>query len=1058
MRSTGGSQSDKSKRRPKAAPAMAFGNAGIEPSLNKARQASISQMHVFKEARTQAKAPAVKSKKQSSSSLLMSSFLKGGAGGGAAAAATREATTTKQSGGKRGREVDVSSIHQLTQRGMKDSGAAGTSSRQKNENILNRPSAAKDTRKAQTIASASIDDMDDDAFDLDKIVDDSYCEHQRKYKKQQLQLVQLQMERSGRGTENAPPHSSSSLSLSSSSEVMQFQQLSQVSHDEGGDTQDHELETEGHLEPARSRKSKRTTEQDETEEAALVQDVIAKVEAGEGRSSKDTARPGMEGTVADLLVKRTRTSKEDSEKRVQWRPHSFVRDPRQYSRYPMSHFNAPFVQNMFDRVTLKRMGVQNPSTSMPRRVTYCGNMEVNPRHGVNRIIFDPCGTHYAVCGSNGMVRIHDFDVSEANLLHGRSASEEAGGPNDCLWCSVNTKRSVADLAWSNRDSEDVIAVVFTTSPEIWIYDLQNIRARSEPNLKIKCQDGGNRVVLFDAPSGEKSDEEDYIIAGSSTGVIRKFSIPRPNGELALNKYSKRWEVHADPQKKTERAGVAGLVYPLPRTTSRFRVQKDHDLDHDDVLISVTERGAISLWDTRNMVTANFGSSGQPQALATLNAKASLNMSLRSDTVVGIECVDMSLGRSGVKESSWQPSRWCACVVAVSFSTGSVYFFDLSFMTTAERKKEFIERSDAKTEARKSNFAGGMNSTTNAASQPKQQQEKASQNSIRTSSTYGHVVAVPKFTPPSTNLGASIQLNGALLQEITEERVVAQQVLRNNKFNTPPCVTRWARNSLQVFSSFPHFHADLQNPLHYIVATELSGNDSGTVVQDDKNRGTMMKRTGHFSFSMPGHVVEAIPGQKEITVSADLRPFFAGHTVGPDTGGSTGARIQLDSTGRSGPQRVHAVMSGKQVTGYAEAAPTPEDHSSRVTSYHLHWAESRSVFLSSPYMGPPIRASAPFTSIKSTLEPWGRPSRTQQARKSQFQTDIALRQAPATAMAAHPFLPFIVIGDKDDNVRILSAATVDSTVPVKEKGGAKEKKEEDVKAEEPSDPAAGDRGV
>ena len=141
------------------------------------------------------------------------------------------------------------------------------------------------------------------------------------------------------------------------------------------------------------------------------------------------------------------------------------------------------------------------------------------------------------------------------------------------------------------------------------------------------------------------------------------------------------------------------------------------------------------------------------------------------------------------------------------------------------------------------------------------------------------------------------------------------------------------------------------------------------------------------------------------------------------------------------------MSGQRLPVHDDGAPSLGDFSSLVTSYNVNWAESRSVFLNSPYTGPPIHDSVPFTSIKSTLQPRGGPRRSQQACKSQFQTDIPLRQAPATAMATHPFLPFIVIGDRDDSVRILSAATVDDTVPA----CVKNKKEEEEEGAQKEDP-------
>merc|ERR1711988_1490563 len=82
--------------------------------------------------------------------------------------------------------------------------------------------------------------------------------------------------------------------------------------------------------------------------------------------------------------------------------------------------------------------------------------------------------------------------------------------------------------------------------------------------------------------------------------------------------------------------------------------------------------------------------------------------------------------------------------------------------------------------------------------------------------YDSFIAKAKYPPPARNIGAVVSERGGMLQEITEESIVAEQIIRNNTFSTPACITRWMNSRLYVFSSYPHYHPNLSDPKYYLV--------------------------------------------------------------------------------------------------------------------------------------------------------------------------------------------------------------------------------------------------
>eukprot|EP01041_Mallomonas_annulata_P003149 gene3149-6194_t len=239
-----------------------------------------------------------------------------------------------------------------------------------------------------------------------------------------------------------------------------------------------------------------------------------------------------------------------------------------------------------------------PSMLKLQRVTYASGREVYGRVGVSCVKFDREGVLVAVGGSNGILRVFDFDMCQM-LMNGSSNSNSHNRRLDpgtrsvpplppVMW--IDTRKDISGLDW-NPAAPDEIAVSFTYSPVIHIYDLGRSAEPCRVLCVRHCNSGGHLHVCYFGSAGE------FVLAGGGTGSIRMWDGKRPQNVL--------WEVHGDPVLNTAMAECA-IVGIRPGNLA------------NDTIIAMTRSGVISIWDTKKMIIESFGSNSLPTCVYRMN--------------------------------------------------------------------------------------------------------------------------------------------------------------------------------------------------------------------------------------------------------------------------------------------------------------------------------------------------------------------------------------------------------------------------------------------------------
>ena len=657
------------------------------------------------------------------------------------------------------------------------------------------------------------------------------------------------------------------------------------------------------------------------------------------------------------------------------RPHSFVKDPTIFARFPFGHSRSKQAQGSFENRVLKDFGVDVKALGVhPRRVKYCENVSVGTANGVTRIVFDRFGSLYAVAASNGTVRVHDFDVSEYNLQVRRVP--EPGTDSDCLVCSVHTRRSVSDVAWSPLENEDKIVVAFQTVPELRIFDLNYLQAGSRPNVRVQCH-AGNKAVLWVAAKDQDNDTGSMLIAGGSDGMIRGFQT-RSAADVS---FARKWEMRADPSKRSSKAATA-LVYLGG--------------SNEGVLLSCTEGGVFALWDLNNVEGGPFGATASPQLLC--------------------ESTTSDLGRSATDKSDYQVAGMqrltfssptgeeCENVVvrvAVTATSGSLYFVEVRFESAKKRAERCESRRREALTAREKSLnqshltSGGFSG------------KKYVKCCIMPCKAVKGFTARAKFYEPRLNVGLEVNLRGNIRQEVTEETEQGRIIMENNNFEVPACALLNMQGRLLAFSSFPHYDpgCDLREgkkPRHHLVGREITF-QSSTPRRKDGNSTLCFRRTTDYSLTLPGNVVRAIPGEREVLVSHDLRDFLTDSALGRSLPGKCSS-LQFDWSRQE---------SINLLSSFKVSLPLRTSSHFDLAAVHSH-----TLHLMAPYHGPAVTNGHPRVLLRTMLAPRGNGGDIQ-GEKGHLHKDVELTSAPATALAAHPFLPYLVVGDKDDNIKIVS---------------------------------------
>jgi hypothetical protein len=197
----------------------------------------------------------------------------------------------------------------------------------------------------------------------------------------------------------------------------------------------------------------------------------------------------------------------------------------------------------------------------PRETRY--GTSTTRRGGVTCVKFDKDGVLCAVGSSNGVLRVYDFDeVTYAlQLNNNKELICDPEGTVDGGTLRVHPmvhftgpSRDISDICWlpslaeNDIGEEDEVAVAFTYSPMINIYDLNTLEKTHHLVPFQADRSSGNCCILcLESPSVRTHSRFNTLLAGGGTGMIRRWNLPILS---STNDIKPEWEVLADPLSKS----------------------------------------------------------------------------------------------------------------------------------------------------------------------------------------------------------------------------------------------------------------------------------------------------------------------------------------------------------------------------------------------------------------------------------------------------------------------------------------------------------------------------
>ena len=277
-----------------------------------------------------------------------------------------------------------------------------------------------------------------------------------------------------------------------------------------------------------------------------------------------------------------------------------------------------------------------------------------------------------------------------------------------------------------------------------------------------------------------------------------------------------------------------------------------------------------------------------------------------------------------------------------------------------------------------------------------------------------LTARAKFNEPRLNVGLEVNTSGNIRQEVTAETEQGRRVLENNNFEVPACALLKVQGRLLAFTSFPHFdprfvRSEGKKPQHYLIGAEIAFQSRATR-RGDGHSTLCFRRSTDYALTLPGNVVRAVPGEREVLVSCDLREFLTDSALGRSLPGKS-SMLEFDWS----RQHAHPALLCTNEVQPRESVPLRTRSHFDLAAVHSH-----TLHLMAPYHGPAVTNGHPRVLLRTTLTPRGNGAEVVQAKGSNpWQKEVELTSAPATAITAHPSLPYLVVGDRDDNVKIVS---------------------------------------
>lgn len=191
--------------------------------------------------------------------------------------------------------------------------------------------------------------------------------------------------------------------------------------------------------------------------------------------------------------------------------------------------------------------------------------------GVTCVKFDREGVLCAVGGSNGVLRVYDFDevtfalqlVTNLDLKNlAPEIREREELPSAHVHPMVHfpgPSRDISDVCWlpslpqtgldevAEEGDEDEVAVAFTFYPSIHIYDLNTLDRTHNLTPLQEDRSSGNccMVCLAQAAASPKQQSFRVVLAGGNTGIFRRWNVTAASSDDT----KPMWEVLADPLSK-----------------------------------------------------------------------------------------------------------------------------------------------------------------------------------------------------------------------------------------------------------------------------------------------------------------------------------------------------------------------------------------------------------------------------------------------------------------------------------------------------------------------------
>lgn len=498
--------------------------------------------------------------------------------------------------------------------------------------------------------------------------------------------------------------------------------------------------------------------------------------------------------------------------------------------------------------------------------------------------------------------------------------------------SLDTKKSIGRIIWRKSLPDDIF-VSFSFAPQIHHFSLSQV-SFSAPTSSSPVtvflpegkgnQGGGHRCMVlwmrkFQMPKVTREDE--YIIAGSTNGYLRCWKVSSNGGQPPQRSVNKGiWNIRNDVSRPKELARPIIAVfllpyYPLFSKHQSLTFDDDISMTH---LLAVTDDGLFTVWDIVHLVPGSFGSTGnEPKFITSFNLADRLLLSPSNSRLI------RSVQREDKRDNAINR-------LVIQLEDGSVFLFDLfnlkllgspyQYHSTLSTTDEFISETAVPQALTKLPLNPPTTSRLGDA--------------VITSSYEGLGQAlsqrslIAQLSIPAQY--CSLPSNSSQLSDII---ILPSCSLSPGQL--PSSIPPLQRVSLSLTYHNPYTHESTSS--YYQSRTSLYHRNlyTGLIVSS-------LQRCTSQAYTLPGFIISAVKGEKEVLVSVDLQGYLGNDYV------------STNCMSRSNDIRIEYVESREEESVLA------------FKDYTVETIRQNYVQLATPYDGPEVVQGSPRVWIRTNL--------------------------------------------------------------------------------------------